>query len=422
MKHNDPSQNYYLYLSGMLNPVIESQVMNWLKVLQKKGIVFDLLISNPILLYWWKRKQQVNRLPLYRSNLQGRIYQILVYEMRIIGCFNYISSSIKAIFILLLIRSKTKKNRYKNLIIQTRSSLDYLSLKIVKKMNPNVKIIMDLRGEDSMEYLNAFGYDTIDEVTNNKITNRYYSIVDRTDHILHIAESVICVSKAMEKHILAKYKNVSKSKIFVIPGGADREEFFFNEEVRTATREMLCIDKSFVFIYSGGLKKYWQKKRTIFEFMSRIQEINANTIFLCLTSDMEIATELKKKYFSSNANIFILAVNSNEVNNYLCAADAGIILRDDIHTNRVSSPTKVAEYLLAGLPVIISKNVGDYSEFIDNNGYGVVVNNNIDIMINEIELGKLKNINRHKVGEYSASIYSKQIIMNKLMQLYSQLG
>lgn len=57
----------------------------------------------------------------------------------------------------------------------------------------------------------------------------------------------------------------------------------------------------------------------------------------------------------------------------LAACDHGILLREPSVTNRVAAPTKLAEYLAAGLGVIVSPGIGDYSDFVAREGCGVVV-------------------------------------------------
>jgi hypothetical protein len=41
--------------------------------------------------------------------------------------------------------------------------------------------------------------------------------------------------------------------------------------------------------------------------------------------------------------------------------------------NRIASPTKFAEYLMAGLPLLITPHVGDYSDLVESEHLGKVV-------------------------------------------------
>ena len=55
----------------------------------------------------------------------------------------------------------------------------------------------------------------------------------------------------------------------------------------------------------------------------------------------------------------------------LRSCDAALLLREDSITNRVASPTKFAEYLACGLPVVISAHIGDFSALVVANGLGI---------------------------------------------------
>ena len=57
-----------------------------------------------------------------------------------------------------------------------------------------------------------------------------------------------------------------------------------------------------------------------------------------------------------------------------------MLVRDDTVTNRVAAPTKFAEYLACGLRVVISKGLGDCSDFVEEHQCGAVVNDDdIDV-------------------------------------------
>ncbi|MDQ3101430.1 MAG: glycosyltransferase, partial [Bacteroidota bacterium] len=61
-----------------------------------------------------------------------------------------------------------------------------------------------------------------------------------------------------------------------------------------------------------------------------------------------------------------------QVHGVLAACDIGLLVRSRSVTNEVASPTKFAEYLHAGLPVLISENIGDLSELVQKDRLGWV--------------------------------------------------
>jgi len=74
-----------------------------------------------------------------------------------------------------------------------------------------------------------------------------------------------------------------------------------------------------------------------------------------------------------------LWLNSNEVGVYLAACDYGWLVRENSVTNRVASPVKCAEYLAAGLVLIVSNELGDYSNYVLKNKAGFIWNNEVSI-------------------------------------------
>ena len=108
-------------------------------------------------------------------------------------------------------------------------------------------------------------------------------------------------------------------------------------------------------------------------------------------------------------------LDHSEVYKTLSNCDYGILLREDKVTNRVASPVKFAEYLNAGLKVLISPNIGDFSEFTLENNCGAVVKGNIPnlLKVNADEKERLIGICEralHKDSEKIRNEYNKLIM------------
>lgn len=65
-------------------------------------------------------------------------------------------------------------------------------------------------------------------------------------------------------------------------------------------------------------------------------------------------------------------VAPGEVAAILAECDHGVLVREDSITNRVASPTKFAEYLRAGLKVVVPAHLGDVSERVERERLGRV--------------------------------------------------
>ena len=99
------------------------------------------------------------------------------------------------------------------------------------------------------------------------------------------------------------------------------------------------------------------------------------------------------------------------------AADYGLLIRENSFTNQVASPVKFAEYLCCGLPVIISERLGDYSEFVEKNGCGYIIKDNVQCIskIKKVSLEEkekcfnLANIYYSKNADCNVESYKKLI-------------
>jgi glycosyltransferase involved in cell wall biosynthesis len=78
-----------------------------------------------------------------------------------------------------------------------------------------------------------------------------------------------------------------------------------------------------------------------------------------LNNAPEIARQASRDAGLADDEITVLSAPAAEVTRYLSAADAAVALIRPCFSKRSSSPTKYAEALAVGLPLLISREVGD---------------------------------------------------------------
>ena len=100
-------------------------------------------------------------------------------------------------------------------------------------------------------------------------------------------------------------------------------------------------------------------------------------------------------------------VAHHEVTEILAACDYGILIRENTVTNQVASPTKFAEYLASGLPVIISANLGDYSGFVVEHKCGIKLNGHSPI-INKPDLADKKRMKQLAVENFTKESFKNK--------------
>lgn len=126
-----------------------------------------------------------------------------------------------------------------------------------------------------------------------------------------------------------------------------------------------------IFVYAGASQTY-QSFDLLEAFLAPVFEARPDAFLLLLSNISADELSLARKY-PNRVKISWLA--PTDVGGVLAACDYGLLLRAPSVTNQVAAPTKFAEYLAAGLPVIISEGIGDYSRQVREHGVGYVIGN-----------------------------------------------
>ncbi len=122
-------------------------------------------------------------------------------------------------------------------------------------------------------------------------------------------------------------------------------------------------------VYAGSTAG-WQSFERLLEFLRPVLMQNPKIKVLFLSKKDENNQKLKQQFPDQ---VQIKWLKPVEVQKYMSACDYGLLLRDKSVTNKVAAPTKFAEYLACGLSVIISDELGDYSDFVREHKCGIVL-------------------------------------------------
>ena len=138
-----------------------------------------------------------------------------------------------------------------------------------------------------------------------------------------------------------------------------------------------------------------------------------------LSKDRLDDNKVKTLYVNLYGKVQVRSVSNEDVYKYLNASDFGILFRDDVIMNNVASPSKFAEYVLCGLPTIISKGVGDFSELCEQEKLGIVVEN---FNLSVFDKNKLLNnvFDRNLIADFGKKTLSKQSQLNIIISQFKQ--
>ncbi len=268
-----------------------------------------------------------------------------------------------------------------------------------KLFSPKTKLVVDIHGAVAEE----LEYQKKSQAEINKGRAEEKIAVTSVDY-------VICQSDEMKRYIINNYQ-VNPSQICVYRCGIDNELFKLDSESRIAIRAQLGIDdKDIVFIYSGGLHP-WQRVGDSIEMFNIIHKEYPSTKLIILTGDIEGAYNMLQEQNVSNIDksIIITKLPFKDVPKYLNAADVAFLLRHNHIMNAVASPTKLAEYMGCGLPVI-STAVSQY--WLNGEGVNYIINYDEKLSLPVI-MDKIRNSNRRTISHYSHSTLS--LTVDKLM-------
>jgi glycosyltransferase involved in cell wall biosynthesis len=279
----------------------------------------------------------------------------------------------------------------------------------LKKKNPGlIYVIADLRGAVSDEVL--YGREgMVRNFAMNYLRNFYQRVENQ---VVRKADKVLCVSNAFKKFLQSNY---GVDNISIIPTFVDTSLFNFSRPLRDLYRKKLGISNRTVLIYSGGVAS-WQRLGDVIKLFVSMRQMIGNLFMLFLTHTPSIIRQMLKGKIDSQ-DVQVIEVPHGEVPGYLCAADVGVLLREDTLTNNVAAPIKFSEYMCCGLPCIISKNIGDTAQLLQNGHAGIIIDSKRGLPTQD-EFRNLLSLDREEISMVMGQKFSSQIYLSEIFKLY----
>lgn len=352
----------YIYLSNVSidGTVFQTQVLDWLHLYKKHQLEFELL--HVFHVKELKRPANVKKQITYfkKNTILSSGFMFFFPSRNLL----YIINVLEIFFRILRYIYK-----YDEVLIFSRALIGK-EITLLRKIFPGkIVFFYDARGAGAEENK----YDAIKHHDNSR---RKYRIIADTYFLefktVLSADTVFVVSLVLEKYFKNMY-GLNDKKFMLYPCLSDSSKFYFSPNLRMEVRSKLHIsDDTKVFIYSGGVGP-WHLSEKLISFFDQLLKHEKNVCMLYLTKDNTNIEKVIDKYPEVKTRFLSFSVQNKEVHKYLNAADYGLLFRENSIVNNVASPTKFAEYILCGLPVIISEGIGDYSDFTEENNLGVLL-------------------------------------------------
>lgn len=330
--------------------------------------------------------ENVQNIPVHRIKLKTRswsknkIIQILKY-------FEFIYKVIK---------------QYKNSSIIHCNDLNTLPIGVIIKkfFNKDAKIVYDAHEYEINDVANQ---------SQRSIKIKYY--IEK--FFIKYADKVITVSDSIANEYVKLYGIEKPALVLNTPSYKEIEK-------KNIFRETLGIkENQTIFLYQGGLSK-GRGIEILLEAFKTIDNENSVIIFMGYGTLENLIQKISKEY----KNIYFhKAVSPDVLLDYTSSADFGIsTIEDSCLSYRYCLPNKMFEYLMAGIPVIVS-NLYEMKRLVEFNKIGTVAKENTSDVLKEaikeaVKLDKVElKINIQKVK----AIYNWEEQEKILLDVYKGL-
>ena len=224
------------------------------------------------------------------------------------------------------------------------------------------RLIFDIRGLMAEEYADAGVW------TENSAPFRAVKRLERAG--IRKADQLVVLTGRMRDWLVER-KLKSAEAVEVIPCCVDFARF--DERAAIETPATTARAKRFEVVYAGsvtGLYLLEEMGRFFLEIGARRE--GAFLRIMTQSSSGEARARLLGVGLKAD-DFWVGAVKPEDVPAYLKAARLGLSFRKRTFSQIAASPTKVPEYLAAGLPVVCNAGIGDTDDLLHDEQVGVVV-------------------------------------------------
>ena len=349
----------YISYDGMTDPLGQSQVLPYLVKLSQSGYQFTLLSFE-------KRE---------RYQKEGKIIEAICNSSNI-NWQPLIFTKNPPILAKIYDRWQMKRKAlqlhklYQFDMIHCRSYIA-AEMGLALKKQTGVKFFFDMRGFWADEKVDGGQWDQRNLFFRK--VYRFYKHKER-DFLLG-ADAIVSLTDAA-KDEMKKNAAYDKLQIDVIPCCADLAHFNYNNvnaKQREQLKQQLQIsgDKK-VISYLGSVGG-WYMTKEMFRFVNCLLEQHPEFVMLVLTKDERewVRAEALQQGIPAD-KIIVTTAPREKMPVYISLSDCSIFFIRPTYSKKASSPTKHAELMGMGIPVICN-DIGDTGRIIEETGTGIMI-------------------------------------------------
>jgi glycosyltransferase involved in cell wall biosynthesis len=338
----------YLCYFGLLEPLVQTQVLPYLRALSADGIPVTLLTFEPDARRRWPREAADE----WRRRLEadGIRWVFRVYHKRPSALATAYDIVVGAWAAAQLIRRERIE------VLHARSHVP-LAMALLARNAAPCRLVFDLRGLMAEEYAASGVWG------DGSLRFRAVKWVERMG--LRRADGIVVLTERL-RGWLAGSGLADGARIHVIPCCVDVERFG-NGAPRPA------VQRRFEIVYVGSVTGLYLLEEMA-RFFLAFRTLEPDAVLRILTCGDAVAAGLSLDRLGVPAESrWIGSVPPSDIPAQLRRARLGLSFRRPTFAQVAACPTKIPEYLAAGLPVVSNEGIGDVDHLLTDLGVGVVV-------------------------------------------------
>ena len=351
----------YLCYFGLREPLVQTQVVPYLRRLAATGVGVHLLTFEPEMQSAWDEQGLAEE----RSRLaaDGINWSALPYHKRPTvpaTLYDILAGAREAVRLV---------RRHRIDVLHARAHVP-LAMALVARRFTRSRLVFDIRGLMAEEYADAGVWEE------GSLKFRAIKALERAG--VRGADQIVVLTRAMREWLLGQGAS-GEGKIEVIPCCVDFDRYA--EAGNERDGDDAAGEKSeaaggagrFEVVYAGSVTGlYMLEEMGRFFLEVRAREPRAFLRILTKSPPEEAASRLRGVGLGPE-DFYVGGVRASEVPRYLYGARLGLSVRKPTFSQIAASPTKIPEYLAAGLPVVSNACVGDVDQLLEGERVGVVV-------------------------------------------------
>lgn len=391
----------YLSVDGLLDPLGQSQIFPYIDSLSKSNLFFFVCtIENK------NNKGKVESIKKIIEKNRNIHWEYFFFSKKK-GKFNRLKELVLLYYLVIKLVFLKKID-----ILHSRSYLPMFICALMKLIFKK-KLIFDTRGswfDERIEggMLQNKGFDLLLYKLLKKIEFYFFRL---SDHIIFLTNNG---SKKIQDSFI-KGKEIS-----IIPCAADYDLFkILNDEEKKNLKKVLGFEEKFIITYSGSIGS-WYNFDQIINFFSNFLYQKANSHLIILTQS-NIEKEYLNLPLNLNNKITFMSAKRRHIPDIIGLSDLTLSFIKNTSSKIFSSPTKIAESLGCGVPVVYNNGIGDLDQDMQDMKLGFRLDEKGFINSDDLEKIIFLKTKKSEIRENSFKKYSLENAVKKYIEIYKNI-